>query len=69
MTMDGFIKGTPGYMAPEQIDKSIGERDRQTDIYALGGILHFLLTGKAPVTGKNLDEIFEKTFGDTKSDL
>ena len=67
MTMDGFIKGTPGYMAPEQIDKSIGERDRQTDIYALGGILHFLLTGKAPVTGKNLDEIFEKTLAGSYS--
>ena len=67
MTMDGFIKGTPGYMAPEQIDKSLGERDRQTDIYALGGILHFLLTGKAPVTGNNLDEIFEKTLTGTFS--
>jgi len=61
MTIDGFIKGTPGYMAPEQIDKSLGERDKQTDIYALGGILHFLLTGKAPVKGKDLDEIFANT--------
>ena len=61
MTIDGFIKGTPGYMAPEQIDKKIGDRDKQTDIYALGGILHFLLTGKAPVKGKDLDEIFTKT--------
>ena len=61
MTIDGFIKGTPGYMAPEQIDKTIGDRDRQTDIYALGGILHFLLSGKAPVNGKDLDEIFKKT--------
>ena len=61
MTMDGFIKGTPGYMAPEQIEKSLGDRDKQTDIYALGGILHYLLTGKAPVLGKDLDEIFKKT--------
>ena len=61
MTMDGFIKGTPGYMAPEQIDKSLGDRDTQTDIYALGGILHFLLCGKAPVKGNDLEEIFAKT--------
>ena len=61
MTMDGFIKGTPGYMAPEQIEKSLGDRDRQTDIYALGGILHYLLNGKAPVTGKDLEEIFQNT--------
>lgn len=61
MTLDGFIKGTPGYMAPEQIDKSLGDRDKQTDIYALGGILHYLLIGKAPVTGKDLEEIFAKT--------
>ena len=61
MTMDGFIKGTPGYMAPEQIEKSLGDRDKQTDIYALGGILHYLLIGKAPIQGKDLEEIFKKT--------
>ncbi len=40
--------GTIGYMAPEQIE---GEDDRisaTTDVYGLGGILFFMLTGKSP---------------------
>lgn len=42
------LAGTPGYMAPEQIS---GERDRicaGSDIYALGGTLHFALLGHPP---------------------
>lgn len=39
--------GTPGYAAPEQLM----ERDRAetaSDVYALGKLLHFMLTGKNP---------------------
>jgi eukaryotic-like serine/threonine-protein kinase len=61
MTMDGVIKGTPGYMAPEQVDKKLGDRDQRTDIYALGGILYALLSGQTPVKGETVDDIFGKT--------
>jgi serine/threonine protein kinase len=58
-TLHGTIKGTPGFMAPEQISKE-GEKDQQTDIYVLGCMLFSLLTYQAPFTGKT-DDILKKT--------
>ena len=50
MTLIGEVKGSPGYMAPEQIE-SDGHKDHRTDIFSLGCILHTILTGKPPFTG------------------
>ena len=49
MTVYGKVKGTPGYMAPEQIR---GEsQDKRTDIYALGALLYAVLTCRPPLDG------------------
>jgi len=48
LTEDGPSGGTPEFMAPEQAhgqDDRIGPR---TDVFALGAVLYFLLTGQAP---------------------
>src|SRR5262249_8569041 len=46
LTLDGTVLGTVGYMAPEQLR---GEpSDARTDIFAIGVMLHELITGQRP---------------------
>jgi tetratricopeptide (TPR) repeat protein len=46
ITVPGTILGTPGYMAPEQYLGN--EVSPATDIYALGVVLHEMVTGESP---------------------
>jgi serine/threonine-protein kinase len=54
ITRVGQILGTPAYMAPEQIVR--GEADARSDIYGLGGVALFLLTGRPPFEGETIEE-------------
>lgn len=40
--------GTPGFMAPEQEHSGSAPIDARADVYALGGMLAFLATGRGP---------------------
>jgi hypothetical protein len=54
------VAGSPPYMAPEQA-RGQGERvDARTDVYGLGAVLYYLLTGQPPHDGKTLIEALEK---------
>ncbi|MEN8151265.1 MAG: protein kinase, partial [Planctomycetota bacterium] len=44
--------GTPGYMAPEQLDPD-ATIDLRTDMYSLGLTLFFAVAGRPPVAGRN----------------
>lgn len=44
------LVGTPGYISPEQIEHGSSHVDTRSDVYALGGILFELLTGKPLIT-------------------
>lgn len=45
---DRKIRGTPSFMAPEQINHSMAEKSPLTDIYALGVLLYSFLTKDVP---------------------
>ena len=47
-TAHGTILGTPAYMSPEQALGAVDRIDERSDVFALGGVLYFLLTGQAP---------------------
>ena len=48
-TMPGQMLGTPSYMSPEQL--SGGSVDGRSDLFSLGVILYWLLTGEKPFPG------------------
>jgi serine/threonine protein kinase/WD40 repeat protein len=52
LSRTGELRGTPGYMAPEQVEdaKSAGP---PADVFALGAILYECLTGQAVVTASD----------------
>lgn len=57
-TQTQSIVGSPKYMAPEQIQ---GQRlDVRTDLYALGAIFYFMLTGREAFTGETVQAILTK---------
>lgn len=52
----GELLGTPLYLSPEAIT-SPESVDERSDLYAVGAVGYFLLTGSPPFTGKSLLEV------------
>lgn len=59
ITRAGMFLGTLGYCSPEQIR---GEKlSIRSDIYSLGVMLYFFLTGEVPNKGAQTDEMLQET--------
>jgi CHASE1-domain containing sensor protein len=57
LSLDGSILGTPLYMAPEGMSDP-SKIDARADLFALGAVGYFLLTGKSPFPGRTAIEVF-----------
>lgn len=54
-TIEGLMVGTPAFASPEQI--AAKPVDGRTDIYGVGGVLFYLLTGRPPFVGLDANEV------------
>lgn len=61
------IVGTPAYLAPEQImNKPV---DARSDVYAIGAMFYFLLSGRLPFEGDNAAAVLYKHINDKPTPL
>jgi eukaryotic-like serine/threonine-protein kinase len=56
LTQPGSFAGSPLYMCPEQV-KSYDKLDARSDIYSLGAVGYFLVTGRPPFNGDTVWDI------------
>lgn len=63
LTASNALTGTPHYMAPEAIT-SPELVDQRSDLYAIGAVAHFLLTGQNLFEGPNIMAVLTKHIAD-----
>jgi hypothetical protein len=56
VTKSGILFGTPRYLAPEMV-YGMGNIDARADIYCLGGVAYWMLTGQPPFTARSSMEV------------
>ena len=64
LTQTGSIIGSPAYLAPE---RAVGaDADERCDIYSLGVVAYYVLSGKLPYVGKPMEVIAQHREGGAK---
>jgi eukaryotic-like serine/threonine-protein kinase len=54
------VRGTPAFMAPEQAKGALPAIGERTDVFGLGALLYFILTGRPPFAGATASEILTR---------
>lgn len=67
LTMPGVLVGTANYVAPEQA--RYGHTGPSADLYSLGAVLHFMLTGAPPFEGESAIDVALRRFEEEPPDL
>jgi serine/threonine protein kinase len=61
LTKEGFLLGTPHYMAPENI-REPRDADPRSDIYSFGVVLFEMLTGRLPFDSRSLPKLIDAIY-------
>ena len=56
LTQSGQVLGTPSFMSPEQADPKRGEVTTSSDIYSLGALCYYMLTGQSPFRNTTVEQ-------------
>src|SRR5580704_11449008 len=67
-TLTGTIVGTPAYMAPEQVSGG-AEIDPRTDVWAMGALMHEMLSGRCPYEGPSAHAVLAKILSEPAAPL
>jgi WD40 repeat protein/predicted Ser/Thr protein kinase len=60
LTLSGQVLGSPNYMPPEQAAARRGLVGKRSDVYSLGAVLYYLLTGRAPFAGDTVAKTLQQ---------
>ncbi len=68
LTREGVVAGTPTYMSPEQVGGE-GGIDARSDLYSVGTLAYFLLTGQPPFGGRSAAKVLAAHLYETPASL
>jgi serine/threonine protein kinase len=65
VTREANLIGSPSYLAPERIEKE--EIDGRVDLYAVGSMMYYALSGEKPFSGDDLTVLYHQVHTDPPS--